>query len=96
MNVDREGEQRLRKIEPTQSLRRRFWIETTLGVVTGALFLLTLAWRDWIETIFGVDPDHGNGSVEWLVVAALALGALALFALARAEWRYTRQLAIEH
>ena len=39
---------------------------------------------DWIEEVFPIDPDGGNGAVEWLVVAALALATIALGALA---WR---------
>lgn len=58
--------------------------EAVAAAVTGALAVITLLWRDWIEAVFGVDPDHGNGAVEWWVVGALAAatGMLALLALA--------------
>jgi len=68
---------------------RRFWVEVGLAVVSAILFLATIVWRDWIEIVFRVDPDHGNGSFEWLVVAATALGAVTFSVLARSEWRRT-------
>jgi hypothetical protein len=66
--------------------RFRFYAESTLGTLTGILFIVTVFSRDWIENIFHVDPDHGQGWVEWLIVAALALATVGLGALARAEW----------
>jgi hypothetical protein len=46
-------------------------------------------WHDWIEGIFGFDPDHHNGSFEWeLVVVCCALAVL-FATLARREWRMT-------
>jgi hypothetical protein len=44
--------------------------------VSGGLFVLTLFWADWIEAIFGIDPDGGNGSVEVLVAGAFLAVAL--------------------
>jgi len=41
-----------------------FWIESFAGSFTGFLAILTLVWRDWIEGVFGYDPDHHNGSFE--------------------------------
>ncbi len=54
-------------------LRRRFWLETAPGSITGCLAIVTLFWHDWIEAVFGVDPDRGNGSAEWLIVADASL-----------------------
>jgi hypothetical protein len=70
-----------------QGLRRRFWLESLLAVAAGVLAILTLIQRDWIELIFGVDPDNHSGSLEWLIVIALlaASGISTLFALY--EWR---------
>lgn len=61
----------------------RFWIETALGAVTTAVLVLTLAMPDWIERIFGFEPDAGDGSTEWGLAIVLALVTLALFADAR-------------
>jgi hypothetical protein len=70
-------------------LRRRFWIESVLAAASGLLAVITVFAHDWIEVVFRVDPDHGNGSVEWLIVAALAAAATVLAFVARAEWRRT-------
>ena len=67
-------------------LRRRFWIESVAAVASGVLAIVTLFWRDWIE-LTGWDPDEHSGSVEWLVVAALALISVVAAILARVEWR---------
>ena len=71
-------------------LRSRFWIESILASATGILTIVTIFWRDWIEAVFGVDPDHGNGSAEWAAVAVLALAAALFAAGARIEWRHAR------
>jgi undecaprenyl pyrophosphate phosphatase UppP len=68
-------------------LRRRFWLESILGSITGCLAVVTLFWHDWIEVVFGVDPDHGSGSAEWLVVVVLLIVTIILAACARLEWR---------
>ena len=69
------------------ALRRRFWLETGMALVTGILFVVTLVWYDWIEIIFNVDPDQGSGLLEWLVVGALLVVTIVLFVLAGYEWR---------
>lgn len=72
------------------ALRWRFWPEMGLAIVTSILFVFTLAQRDWIEMVFGLDPDQGNGSLEWLMVGALLVVTIALFTLASYEWRRAR------
>ncbi len=67
--------------------RIRFWLEACLGVISAALLLLTLLKPDWIEAVFGIDPDAGNGSVEWAIVGVLFVATIAASALARLEWR---------
>jgi len=60
------------------SLRRRVRFEVAAAVAWVGLGLLTLVSSDWIEVVFGVDLDHGQGWLEWLVVAgcgAIAAGA---------------------
>ena len=73
-----------------QGLRHRFWLESVLGSITGCLAVVTLFWHDWIEAVFGVDPDQGNGSAEWLVVAGLLIITVVLVVGARLEWRRAR------
>jgi hypothetical protein len=71
--------------KPHASMRRRFWIETALACLTGGLCILTAGWHDWLEA-FGIEPDGGNGSAEWAIVAVLAACSLALAVTARIEW----------
>ncbi len=68
------------------NVRARFWLESSIASLSGVLGLVTLFWRDWIEAITGFDPDHHNGSVEWLIVAVLLAIAVSLGAFARVEW----------
>jgi hypothetical protein len=68
-------------------VRTRFWIETTSSLAATTLLALTLIWRDWIEAIFGVDPDRGNGSLEWAIVAVSLVAAASSGRLAVAEWQ---------
>ena len=49
--------------------------------------VVTLVTRDWIEVVFGVDRDYGNGALEWALVVGLALVAVTLGLMARLEWR---------
>jgi hypothetical protein len=72
------------------ALRRRFWLETASAIVTSILLVITLIQRDWIEVVFGVDPDSYNGTLEWFIVGALLVITVALFALANYEWRRAR------
>lgn len=73
-----------------KGLRPIFWAETILAALTALLLVVTLFSNDWIELVFRVDPDGGNGSFEKLIVGALLLVTLALIVLAGVEWRRTR------
>jgi hypothetical protein len=68
-------------------LTPRFWIEAIGGGVTAVLFVVTMASREWIETVFGVEPDAGNGSLEWALVAAFGVLTIVLWMLAGRDWR---------
>jgi tetrahydromethanopterin S-methyltransferase subunit E len=68
-------------------LGRRFWLESICGSVTGIAAVITLFWHDWIEAVFRIQPDGGNGSAEWLIVVILLLVTAALALGARREWR---------
>jgi hypothetical protein len=72
------------------ALRRRFWLETGIAIITGILFVITLIRNDWIEIVFRIDPDNNNGTFEWLIVGALLVVTITLFILASYEWRRTR------
>ena len=61
-------------------------VVSALGIVT---LVLTLFWKDWIEAIFGVDPDRHNGFVEWVIAGV----ALALSVICAARARANRRVA---
>lgn len=73
-----------------KALRWHFWLETAMAIATSIVFVITLVQRDWIEIVFGVDPDQGNGSLEWLIVGALLVASITLFTLASHEWGRAR------
>jgi uncharacterized RDD family membrane protein YckC len=66
-------------------IRVRFWSQLVLGAIFAALFVVTLAEPMWIETVFGGEPDAGNGSAEWLIVAVLGAAAALMLGLAGRE-----------
>jgi hypothetical protein len=67
--------------------RGRFWLEAAAAIVSLVILLLTLVAPNWIEFVFGIDPDHHSGSLEWLIVAASAAVTISSAALARHELR---------
>lgn len=71
---------------------RSMGLQPGLAVVSVVLLVLTLAWSDWIEALFGVDPDHGDGSLEWVVVGSTAVAAIVFSPLAARRWRLGRAL----
>jgi hypothetical protein len=70
-----------------RTLRRRFWMEAGLALLSAFFVVLTALWKDWIEIIFRVDPDHHSGALEWGVVLTFIVATIACSALARREWR---------
>jgi hypothetical protein len=52
------------------------WFEVVVAVIAGALGVLTVFYADWIETVFGIDPDHHGGQLEWGVVGLLVVASL--------------------
>jgi len=60
--------------------RTRYILELACAVVSGILAVLTLVVHDWIEAVFGVDPDGGSGLVEAAIVVTLFVVSAALAA----------------
>jgi hypothetical protein len=55
-----------------------------LAVVSAFVAVITAVDPRWIESLFGLDLDRGNGAAEWmLVIAAGATPVLARLHLAR-------------
>jgi hypothetical protein len=69
-----------------RALRFRMWFEASAAILALGFGVITLFWRDWIEFVFRVDPDHHNGSAEWLVISSLFVIAIGLSALAARDW----------
>lgn len=68
--------------------RRGAWVEVGLAIVSAVLAVATLAWLQWIEAIFGADPNAGSGGAEWAVVAGLLLLSVVLGVLAGSGLRH--------
>lgn len=68
----------------------RRWFSGVLAAISAVLLVLTLVWPQWIEGIFGVEPDSGDGSFELVVVLGLAVVAVASSTDAILAWRRAR------
>jgi hypothetical protein len=64
-----------------------FWIELALAGISAFLAIITVLWPDWIELVFNVDPDLGNGSLERAIVGLAFVLTIVFVALAHREWR---------
>ena len=70
--------------------RKRLRLEVGLAILSVLLFVATALWPEWIEIVFSVDRDYGNGSFEWLIMELTATSAVVAIFLARADWRRLR------
>ena len=70
--------------------RSTFRREDSSASLVGLLATVTALRPDWIELLFGVDPDHSDGTFEWVIVGVLLCRTVALTSLARREWRRAR------
>ncbi len=68
-------------------LRRRFWIESALGILTAVLAVVTIIWPAWIELVFNIEPDAGNGSIEIAITLGAAIASVVFALRARIDWR---------
>jgi hypothetical protein len=70
---------------------RTFWWQVAAAVANALLAAVTLLWPDWLELVFNVDPDHGNGSFEWLVVGVTAALSIVMCVRAARTWERAAQ-----
>jgi O-antigen/teichoic acid export membrane protein len=75
------------------NLRRRFWFELGAAISAAAMLLLTLVSHEWVEVLFGVAPDGGNGAAEVLIPVVLFAAAAASALMASREWLRTASAA---
>jgi hypothetical protein len=73
-------------MEKFRALSARTRVDVSATAVFGFLTILTLLVPDWLEVVFKVEPDGGNGSLEWLIVAGMALVTLAFAVDAQRTW----------
>jgi hypothetical protein len=60
--------------------RMRYVLELACAFISAILAVLTIAVHDWIEVVFGVNPDGGSGLGEVAIVVALFAVSAALAA----------------
>jgi len=71
--------------------RARAWLATDFAVEGLGLCELTLVWSEWVELLFGVDPDAGSGALELLLAGAFLVVSVLLAGQARRDWRIWHQ-----
>jgi hypothetical protein len=77
---------------PTEDqLARRARIQLILTVVCLVLTVLAALVPAWIELTTGLDPDQGNGELEWLLAVAFGVAGIVFGVL---TWRTRRRLAL--
>lgn len=72
-------------------LKARFTVEVLLGLASLGLAILTTINGEWIETLTGLEPDAGSGTLEWAIVIVLAIVGTVLGTLAVRDGRRLRQ-----
>ncbi len=70
-----------------RNLGGRFWVEAVGASLTGLLLIVTLISMEWIEIVFGVDPDNHSGSLEIGLILACAAATCVLSLMARYDWQ---------
>ncbi len=78
------------RARPGSFSRLRFGRDLAVAIVAAVLGVVTLISREWIEVVFGVDPDGGSGGLEWATVIGLFEVAAVASLEARVVWRRRR------
>lgn len=73
------------------SAKRTIGWPLSLALAATVLSVVTAIRPAWVELLSGAEPDNGDGSFEWLIVALFAAFALAMYALTVARYLRWRQ-----
>lgn len=68
-------------------LPARVWVELALGLTSSVLLALALLSPRWMELLFGLAPDAGDGSAEYGLALVWATVSFLMFGLARYTWK---------
>jgi hypothetical protein len=67
-------------------------VEYALASVFVLLGVLTAVVPDWIEFVFKIHPDAGNGAVEWVLVAIFGVLAAIAAVYGRRDYKAAARL----
>jgi hypothetical protein len=68
-------------------LPARIWMELMLGLMSTLSLALAIVLPDWMERLFGLAPDAGDGSAERGFALLWAAISVLMFGLAGRAWR---------
>jgi hypothetical protein len=68
-------------------LPARIWVELMLGLMSTVSLTLAILLPNWMELLFRLAPDAGNGSAEWGFAFLWATTSVLMFGLAGRTWR---------
>lgn len=68
-------------------LRAKLLAELAMGLMSTAFLALALLSPQWMEQVFSLTPDGGDGSAEYGVALLWAAVSLLMFGLAGRTWR---------
>jgi hypothetical protein len=77
---------------PMQRFGRKFVIKMGWSGALAVAVLGTLLVPNWIELVFAVDPDDGDGLIEWGLAVVLGIAAIAFLARVALKLRVRRPL----
>ena len=73
----------------------RVIVESLLAALSATALVLTSLWPQWIEDLFGLEPDGGSGETEWGLSIGLAIATAVFITRAGQAWRFQRQQRAE-
>jgi hypothetical protein len=65
----------------------RIWVELTLGLISAVSLTLAIVLPNWMELLFRLAPDAGDGSAERGFALLWATISVLMFGLAGRTWR---------